>query len=117
MKNLAELYDYAVGVPVNYPLALTWYRKSAALDDDDAMYHLGRFYEYGYGVTKDEAQALTWYRARSGSGQRGGDVLYRFLQPLRKIDTARLRGGDGVVPQGRRGRRFWRNVRCRKAVL
>lgn len=56
------------GATKDYSQALTWYRKAAALGNEDAEVNLGLMYSQGQGVPQDFAQALVWYRKAADQG-------------------------------------------------
>jgi TPR repeat protein len=56
------------GAGKDYSQALTWYRKAAALNNEDAEVNLGLMYAQGQGVQQDFAQALVWYRKAADQG-------------------------------------------------
>jgi uncharacterized caspase-like protein len=63
---VGEIYEKGLGVPPDYVVAATWYRKAAAQGHSRAQINLGYLYEKGLGVEKDPLQALSWYRQASG---------------------------------------------------
>jgi TPR repeat protein len=56
------------GATKDYAQALIWYRKAAALNNEDAEVNLGLMYAQGQGVQQDYAQALAWYRKAADRG-------------------------------------------------
>lgn len=67
-NNLGTMYSQGKGVSRNYPLAVFWYRRSAAQGDARAMYNIGIAYEYGRGVDRNHATALDWYSRAAAKG-------------------------------------------------
>lgn len=57
--NIGNLYEETY---LDYKKALKWYRRSADLGSDWAMYSLGEMYEKGKGVEPDAEKAIEWYR-------------------------------------------------------
>lgn len=55
-------YAYATGkgVPQNFALAATWYRRSAKRGNATAQYLLGMMYDHGQGVHEDKVLAQKW---------------------------------------------------------
>jgi TPR repeat protein len=61
MNSMGVMYQNGLGVIVDYPEALRWYKKAADLGNSSAMYNLGTMYEQGLGVEKDAAEARKWF--------------------------------------------------------
>jgi len=68
MTQLAGLYFYAPNGSRNEQLALSWYKKAAALGDSNALYQLGLFSETGVTTKLDYVHALSFYQQSSDSG-------------------------------------------------
>jgi uncharacterized protein len=66
--NLGVIYAFGRGVPQNFPLAATWYSKSADQGLPDAQYNLGFMYEKGLGVPQDYTEAAKLYRLAADQG-------------------------------------------------
>ena len=65
----AELgWIYGHVAPIDYAVAMKWYRKAAEQHQDMAENNLGFLYENGLGVTRDYAEAARWYQMAAGSG-------------------------------------------------
>ena len=54
------MYVDGKGVPQDYALAVTWYRKAADQGYEDAQFHLGLMYADGKGVPQDYTLAHGW---------------------------------------------------------
>jgi TPR repeat protein len=54
-------YDQAEGVPQDYAMAVTWYRKSAEQGNGLGQYALGLMYYKGHGVAADVVEAYRWF--------------------------------------------------------
>ena len=66
--TLAAMYDNGIGVPRNFDLALTWYKRAGAQGLADGQYMAGRFYGGGRGVKQDIAKALFWLELAAAGG-------------------------------------------------
>lgn len=60
--DLALMYEYGKGIPVNYSKAKILFNSAAEKGVDDAMNQLGNMYFYGLGLEKNQAEALSWYK-------------------------------------------------------
>ena len=67
-NNLGRMYAKGQGVPKDYAIAVSWYRKAAQQGDTFAQNNLGRMYAKGQGVPKDYAIAVSWYRKAAQQG-------------------------------------------------
>lgn len=72
--NLALMYEYGKGVPVDYPKAKSLFIEAANKGVDEAMNQLGGMYFYGLGEERNEQQALAWYKKAAALGN--GNALY-----------------------------------------
>lgn len=72
--NLALMYAYGKGVPVNYEKANSLFTKAANNGVDEAMNQLGSMAFYGLGQDRNEHQALSWYKKAASLGN--GNALY-----------------------------------------
>src|SRR5438445_4427129 len=52
----------------DYAMAMTWFRKAAAVGNAAAENNVGWFYENGFGVTQNYAEALSGYRKAGDAG-------------------------------------------------
>jgi tetratricopeptide (TPR) repeat protein len=68
MNARGDDFYYGKGVPKDYALAVTWYRRAAEAGNNTAMDSLGWMYDHGEGVTQDYQQALSWYRKAAEAG-------------------------------------------------
>lgn len=66
--SLGVMYDNGLGVPRDFALALTWYKRAAYQGLADAQYMTGRFYGNGRGVRQDPAAALFWLELAAAAG-------------------------------------------------
>ena len=72
------MYDHGQGVPLDYALAVSWYRKAAEQGDGSAQNNLGVMYENGQGVPQDYVQAHMWFNlAGALAGEREKSVKNR----------------------------------------
>ncbi len=65
---LAIMYDTGDGVPHDFPLALTWFRRAAEGGYDVAQAKLGLMYLVGWAVPRDPGAAARWYRKAADQG-------------------------------------------------
>lgn len=60
---LGNYYRFGWGnTPISIPLAMSYWEKSAAYGNQDAIYNLGASYLNGDGVTKDESRAFAYFQ-------------------------------------------------------
>lgn len=64
LYNLALMYLYGKGIPVNYQKAKDLFDKAALSGIHEAMNQLGGIYFNGLGQPRDEHQALSWFKKR-----------------------------------------------------
>ena len=67
---LAVMYDTGDGVPYDFPLALSWFRRAAEGGYAVAQAKLGLMYLVGWAVARDPAEAARWYRKAADQGNR-----------------------------------------------
>lgn len=60
-RQLAMMYRFGRGVPVDYVRAFDWYRKAAMQGDSVSELELGFMYEQGIGVSQDYPRAMEWF--------------------------------------------------------
>ena len=60
MLVLAQKYENADGVDMDYMKAEYWYTKAAERGDTSAQCHLAQIYSYGIGVKQDRLKAYKW---------------------------------------------------------
>lgn len=82
--NLATVYKDGVIVPLDYDLALVWFRKSAEQGYDGAQLALGTMYEGGHGVPRDLEEAAKWYRL---AAEQGNGWAATFLNAITSPDS------------------------------
>src|SRR6266581_7042258 len=56
-RNLGRMYFLGQGVPQDYALALTWFRRAADQGEAGAQFTVGVMYHTGKGVPQDYSQA------------------------------------------------------------
>lgn len=66
--TLGAMYDNGVGVPRNFTVALSWYKRAGIQGLADGQYMVGRFYGGGRGVKQDPARALYWFELAASGG-------------------------------------------------
>ncbi|MBL7480493.1 tetratricopeptide repeat protein [Legionella bononiensis] len=72
--NLALMYEYGKGVPVDYQKAKALFTTAADKGVDEAMNQLGGMYFYGLGQPRNAQQALSWYKKAAELGN--SNALY-----------------------------------------
>jgi enhanced entry protein EnhC len=72
--NLALMFEYGKGVPVDYKKAYSLFIQAANKGVDEAMNQLGGLYFYGLGQERNEQEALRWYKKAAALGN--GNALY-----------------------------------------
>lgn len=72
--NLALMYEYGKGIPVDFPKAKILFTEAAGKGIDEAMNQLGGIYFYGLGQAQDMSQAVSWYKKAADSGN--SNALY-----------------------------------------
>ncbi|KAF9354908.1 hypothetical protein BGX26_007221 [Mortierella sp. AD094] len=61
-------YYYGKGVPVDYNVAMEWFKEAAGQGHVAAQYYLGFMFENGYGAAQDPAIAVSWYTKAGAKG-------------------------------------------------
>ncbi|WP_010654575.1 SEL1-like repeat protein [Fluoribacter dumoffii] len=74
--NLALMYLYGKGTPVNYPKARDLFVEAATHQVHEAMNQLGTIYFNGLGQARDTQQALVWYKKAASLGN--SNALYQL---------------------------------------
>ncbi len=72
--NLALMYEYGKGVPVDYQRAQALFTNAANKNVDEAMNQLGGMYFYGLGQARNTQEALMWYKKAAELGN--ANALY-----------------------------------------
>jgi hypothetical protein len=82
------MHDEGIGTAKNPNAAVTFYRRAAALGDDEALLQLGRAFALGMGVPEDLRQALDWYSkaSRRSTTRERGDVGVAAVRQLEQLD-------------------------------
>jgi predicted nuclease with TOPRIM domain len=103
---VGEIYERGLGVPPDYVVAASWYRKAADQGDARAQINLGHLYEKGLGVARDPVAALGWYRRASGlpelvalDGASLDDGVRREVEGLRDEVQRRTRESETLRAQ------------------
>jgi TPR repeat protein len=65
---LGVMHDGGIGVPIDYALAMKWYRLAAAQGDSDALNSLGVLHAWGRGVPADVAEGKRLFRLAAEMG-------------------------------------------------
>jgi TPR repeat protein len=66
--DLADMYYYGKGVPIDHKKAARWYEKVAKQGYSEAQYNLGVMYYYAQGVPKDDKKAAEWNGKAAAQG-------------------------------------------------
>lgn len=72
--NLALMYEYGKGMPVDYSKAKLFFNNAANNGVSEAMNQLGAMNFYGLGEARNVQQALSWYKKAAELGN--GNALY-----------------------------------------
>ena len=75
MFNLGFMYDRAIGVPQDFPMARQWYKAAALGNNVDAQINLANMYVKGYGVPVDLNQARIWWEKLAAQGDPRGEFM------------------------------------------
>jgi TPR repeat protein len=104
---LGRAYYEGVGVPRDYPAALTWLNKAVAQNNADGMFILGLMYEWNRGVNQDLKKAIGLFDQAAALGQRYAEMEAKGMrmegeaaaQQARFAAACRRHGGvaDGPV--------------------
>jgi TPR repeat protein len=81
MNDIAFMYEFGLGRPVDFAKAREWYRKAAELHHPAGLANLGHMYEYGEGGRADYAEAGRLYREganAAGADLEAGDAAFRM---------------------------------------
>lgn len=84
---MGTAYDEGLGVPLDHPEAMRWYRRAAGRGHVLAAHNIGNMYRDGRGVDADAAAAVRWWLRAA----RAGDAI-----PALRLGEA-FEGGRGVV--------------------
>lgn len=68
LNNLGLKYKNGSGVPVNYTVAMKYFKTAARIGNANAMVNIGKLYQDGLGVAKNNYEALGWYKAAANLG-------------------------------------------------
>jgi hypothetical protein len=97
MTNLGYRYQSGIGIPVDYDLALKWFKKAADAGSVEAWNALGFRYHDGIGTPRDFDEARKWWEkaadqnnAAAAAAQLGLGILYELGQGVpQDYDQAR----------------------------
>jgi TPR repeat protein len=78
-EEQANKYYFGNGIPQNFETAVTYYTRSAADGNLDAIYALGLCYSNGYGVDINKSKARFYYKMASEQGHTGSQVNYGYM--------------------------------------
>jgi TPR repeat protein len=92
--NLAVMYDDGQGVPQDYAVATSWYRKAAEQGDADGQVNLGILYGMGQGVAQDYVNAHMWFSLAASGGDKNGvkarDMVAAKMTPAQLAEAQKL---------------------------
>lgn len=81
MYEVAEKFDYGLGVKTDDKAAFNWYKRAAELGSREAICDLGTMHRYGEGTPKSEQQAIICYKRAAELGSPWAQFyLGRILQ-------------------------------------
>ncbi len=91
---MGTAYDETLGVPLDYPEAMRWYRRAAARGHVLAAHNVGNMYRDGRGVAVDHATAAQWWLRAARAGDaipqlRLGEAFEAGRGVRRDLDSAR----------------------------
>lgn len=66
--QLGNIYNYGLGVKIDFLEAFKWYKEAAMNGYVPAQTNLGMFYARGKGVEKNEEAAMYWYKKAADYG-------------------------------------------------
>jgi len=81
-RLVGDAYANGEGVPQDYSLAVTWYRKAADQGLSKAQEDLGIAYRDGKGIQQDDLQAAIWFRKSAEGGYSGAEVSLGTMYAL-----------------------------------
>lgn len=79
--RLGQMYEFGLGVPVNYEHAMELYQIAAKPEpifhnrSENAEFMIGRLYAQGKGVPKDYTKAMQWFLKAAGQGLGYGGLV------------------------------------------
>lgn len=85
--NIAGMYRYGEGVPVNYERSFRWYEKAALQGHAMSQHYLGGLYRTGEGISRDPEKSFYWTEKSARSGNKLAQVRLAILYAL----------GDGIA--------------------
>jgi hypothetical protein len=92
--GLGAMYAGGHGAPLNYSVAVTWFRRAGEQGHVAAEYKLGVMYAAGRGVRQDLAEAVKWYRKAADQGHVGAETslgaIYAIGKGMPKDDAEAL---------------------------
>ena len=66
--NIGILYQYGLGVEIDFAVAALWYRRAAEQSHPNAQAKLGYLLARGLGIAKDLAESARWFREAAEQG-------------------------------------------------
>jgi len=97
MYWMGTRYTHGRGVPIDYSVALDWFKKAVAAEGPygvnssraEAQNALGVFHENGYGLSKDAVIAYAWYNLSAAGGyEKARENLSRVQKVLTPEDLS-----------------------------
>jgi TPR repeat protein len=95
--DLATLYEWGAGVPLDHAEAARLYRLAAEQGYPAGQYNLGNVYAHGIGVVQDNVRAYMWYSIAADEGDEDG--------PYDRDRTASLLTADQIAQAQEMARR------------
>lgn len=85
--SVGNAYNFGLGIPTSYPMALQWYQRASASGNSSATTAIGVLYAEGRGVTQNFKTAMTSFVKASNAGN---------AEAMRRIGNMYF-NGDGVA--------------------
>ncbi|KAF9271590.1 hypothetical protein BGZ88_005888, partial [Linnemannia elongata] len=67
-NNIGDHYRFGKGAPLNFTVALEWYRRAADQGDPKGQWSVADLYNYALGVPMDYSLAMEWYLKAAAKG-------------------------------------------------
>lgn len=95
--TLAQRYEHAEGVPLDYKKALELYCDAARQGHVDAPGSIGWMFLNGRGVARDDAAAVAWFRVAAQRGSVQSANLVKRLGDVAPGETSGCRGSGRIL--------------------
>lgn len=102
--NLGLMNERGLGVPVDFPAALDWYKKAADLGYVQSFSNLGMMYDDGLGIEEDDQAAIYWYSRGAEHGDASAlsnlGSMYELGEGVEKDESKAARLYCAAAEQG-----------------